>query len=62
MHPQFTPRIHLCCGNGCRNGLNVPGWIFALSTADISEVYAAYQDMLAKWRELPVGVKLDLRW
>jgi hypothetical protein len=32
------------------------------SAAEISEVYAAYRDMLAKWRELPVGSKLDLSW
>lgn len=30
--------------------------------AEISEVYAAYRDMLAKWQELPVRGKLDLHW
>jgi hypothetical protein len=32
------------------------------SAAEISEVYAAYRAMLAKWQELPVGGQLELRW
>jgi hypothetical protein len=39
-------------------GLALP----TFSTAEISKVCADYQDMLTKWRELPVGSKLDLRW
>jgi hypothetical protein len=34
----------------------------SFGAAEISKVYAAYQDMLASWRELPVGGKLELRW
>jgi hypothetical protein len=32
------------------------------SAAEISDVYAAYRTMLAKWQELPVGGHLELRW
>ena len=32
------------------------------SAVEISEVYAAYRTMLAKWQELPVGEQLELRW
>jgi hypothetical protein len=34
----------------------------AFSAAEISDVYAVYNDTLAKWRELPVGGRLDFRW
>jgi hypothetical protein len=29
---------------------------------EIAEVYAAYRDMLAKWKKLPVGGQLELHW
>ena len=32
------------------------------SDAEISEVYGAYQDMLAKWQKLPVGGSMELKW
>ena len=40
-----------------------PGLQFRhFSDAEISEVYAAYADMLAKWKQLPVGGKMELNW
>jgi len=46
-----------------RERLKRPGLEFRVfSAAEISEIYAAYKDMLSKWRELPVGRRLDLRW
>jgi len=32
------------------------------SADEISDVYAAYKDMLAKWQKLPMGAQLELRW
>ena len=34
----------------------------SFSAAEISEVYAAYEDILKQWRELPVGVSMELNW
>ncbi|MDB5582531.1 MAG: uncharacterized protein JWR80_7707 [Bradyrhizobium sp.] len=46
-----------------RERLKRPGLRFrSFDAAEISEVYAAYKDMLAKWQELPVGGRLELRW
>jgi hypothetical protein len=46
-----------------RERLVRPGLGFrSFSAAEISEVYAAYRAMLAKWQELPVGEQLELRW
>jgi len=39
-----------------------PGLQRSFSDAEISQVYAAYQDMLTKWQKLPVGGTLELRW
>jgi hypothetical protein len=40
-----------------------PGLKFRrFNDAEISEVYAAYADMLAKWKQLPTGGKIELRW
>jgi hypothetical protein len=40
-----------------------PGLQFRrFSDAEIREVYAAYADMLAKWKDLPVGGRMELRW
>ncbi|HEV7408677.1 MAG TPA: hypothetical protein VGO01_09345 [Bradyrhizobium sp.] len=40
-----------------------PGLQFRrFSNEEISEVYAAYRDMLSKWKKLPVGGKMELRW
>lgn len=58
-HAQDSPVLR----KRLQERLKRPGLEFrAFSTAEISEVYADYQAMLAKWRELPVGAKLDLRW
>jgi hypothetical protein len=46
-----------------RERLKRPGLpLRSFSAAEISEVYAAYRDMLAKWQKLPVGGVLELRW
>jgi hypothetical protein len=46
-----------------RGRLARPGLEFrGISDAEISEVYAAYRDMLAKWRKRPVGGTLELWW
>ena len=46
-----------------RERLKRPGLEFRVfSAAEISKIYTAYKDMLSKWRELPVGGRLDLRW
>jgi hypothetical protein len=46
-----------------RERLVRPGVAFrTFSPAEISEIYAAYRAMLAKWQELPVGGQLELRW
>lgn len=34
----------------------------SFAAAEISVLYAAYKDMLAKWQALPIGGKLELRW
>jgi hypothetical protein len=40
-----------------------PGLQFRhFSDAEIGEVYAAYADMLGKWKKLPVGGKMELKW
>jgi hypothetical protein len=40
-----------------------PGMKFrSFAAAEISEVYAAYQDVRAKWRDLPIGGQLEMRW
>jgi len=40
-----------------------PGLQFRhFSDAEIGEVYAACADMLAKWKKLPVGGKMELKW
>jgi hypothetical protein len=33
-----------------------------ISQANIAEVFASYKEMLLRWRSLPVGGTLDLRW
>jgi hypothetical protein len=49
--------------NRLRERIARPGSPFhTFSAAEISGVYAAYQDMLVKWRELPLGGELELRW
>jgi hypothetical protein len=46
-----------------RSRLARPGLEFRrFSDAEISEVYSAYRDMLAKWQELPVGGSMELKW
>ena len=34
----------------------------SFSAAEIAAVYAAYRDMLTKWREVPVGGEMQLHW
>src|SRR4051812_23060923 len=45
-----------------RGRLVRPGLQREFSDAEIAEVYAAYRDMLARWQQLPVGGKMELRW
>jgi hypothetical protein len=46
-----------------RERLKRPGLAFrSFSAAEISAVYAAYDEMLASWRKLPVGASMHLRW
>jgi hypothetical protein len=46
-----------------QNRLARPGLKFRhFSDAEISEVYATYQGMLAKWQKLPVGGSMELKW
>jgi hypothetical protein len=57
-HPETSPLL--------RERLQVrlarPGSQRNFGDAEIKEVYAAYQDMLTRWKDLPVGGKLELRW
>ena len=34
----------------------------SFSAAEIAAVYVAYEDMLGKWRDVPVGGAMQLRW
>ena len=46
-----------------RSRLARPGLEFRIfSDAEISEVYRAYHDVLAKWQKLPVGSSMELKW
>jgi hypothetical protein len=46
-----------------QNRLVRPGLEFRrFRDAEISEVYRAYQDMLARWQKLPVGGSMELKW
>jgi hypothetical protein len=58
-HPENSPVLR----ERLRSRLARPGVEFRrFSGAEISEVYGAYQDMLAKWRKLPVGGSMELNW
>ena len=39
-----------------------PGLQRNFTDAEISQVYAAYGEMLERWKQLPVGGKMELRW
>jgi hypothetical protein len=58
-HPENSPVLR----ERLQNRLARPGLKSRrFSDAEISEVYAAYRDMLAKWQELPVGGSMELKW
>jgi hypothetical protein len=58
-HAETSPLLR----ERLRSRLARPGLEFRrFSDAEISEVYAAYQDMLSKWEKLPVGSTLELQW
>ncbi|MEA2886828.1 MAG: hypothetical protein QOD11_1188 [Bradyrhizobium sp.] len=58
-HPENSPVLR----ERLRNRLARPGLKFRrFSDTEISEVYGAYRDMLAKWQQLPVGGSIELKW
>lgn len=58
-HAETSPLLR----ERLRGRLARPGLQFRrFSDAEISEVYAAYADMLAKWQNLPVGGSMELNW
>jgi hypothetical protein len=57
-HAESSPLLR----ERLRGRLARPGLRRSFSDAEISEVYAAYRDMLEKWKKLPVGGAMELRW
>jgi hypothetical protein len=57
-HAETSPLLR----KRLRGRLARPGLQRSFGDAEISEVYAAYRDMLSTWEKLPVGGTTELRW